>query len=240
MMPYAIHARDVRKTFGKGELAFEALKGVDFCVKPGEFVILRGPSGSGKTTLLSVLGCVLNATFGEVSLLGERVDGLDERRLAQVRREKIGFVFQSGNLIAALSAVNNVALGLQLKGVPRRRACEVAAECLTQVGLGDKLRHRASQLSGGQQQRVAVARALAGHPPLLLADEPTASLDAASGQEVMRLMRDLTASGDRSVVVVTHDDRILHFADRIVDIEDGCMVSNEQQREANASDHAPT
>jgi putative ABC transport system ATP-binding protein len=219
----AIHARGVRKVFGKGALAFEALKGIDFSVGSGEFVMLEGPSGSGKTTLLSILGCVLSPTEGEVHLCGERVSGLHESELPRVRTEHIGFIFQGHNLIASLTAEQNVALQLELRGVDTREALAEARVLLEKVGLGDKLERKPSDLSGGQRQRVAIARALAGQPPVVLADEPTAALDAENGRRVTEILRELARERGHTVVVVTHDNRIFHLADRIVHIEDGLI-----------------
>jgi putative ABC transport system ATP-binding protein len=219
----AIDARGVRKVFGKGALAFEALRGVDFQVGYGEFLMLEGPSGSGKTTLLSILGCVLSPTAGEVRLQGERVSGLREAELPRIRTESIGFIFQGHNLLASLSAEENVALQLELRGVDRGAALAEARALLRRVGLGDKLGRKPRELSGGQRQRVAIVRALAGDPPVVLADEPTAALDAESGRLVTEILRDLARERGASVVVVTHDSRIFHLADRLVHIEDGLI-----------------
>jgi putative ABC transport system ATP-binding protein len=224
----AIDARGVTKVFGTGALAYQALRGVDFQVAPGEFVMLVGPSGSGKTTLLSILGCVLTATAGEISLFGARVTGLKERDMPALRRALIGFVFQGHNLIASLSALDNVRLVLQMRGVSTRESGREAEHLLQRVGLGEKLWNTPAQLSGGQRQRVAIARALAGAPPLVLADEPTAALDAVSGLEVTQLLLQLCRESGVTVVVVTHDNRIFHLADRIVHIEDGHIVDAPQ------------
>jgi putative ABC transport system ATP-binding protein len=220
----AIDARGVRKVFGKGALAFEALKGVDFQVGRGEFVMLAGPSGSGKTTLLSILGCVLSATAGEVRLCDERISGLRESELPRIRTEYIGFIFQGNNLLASLTAEQNVALQLELRGVDGKAASAEARALLEQVGLADKIHRKPMDLSGGQRQRVAIARALAGRPPVILADEPTAALDAENGRHVTEILRDLTRRQGNTVVVVTHDNRIFHLADRIVHIEDGLIL----------------
>jgi putative ABC transport system ATP-binding protein len=219
----AIDARQVRKVFGKGPLAFEALKGVDFRVGHGEFLMLEGPSGSGKTTLLSILGCVLSPTAGEVHLCDERVSDLREAELPRVRTQYIGFIFQGHNLIASLTAEENVALQLELRGVGPDAARAEAQALLDEVGLGDKRGRKPMELSGGQRQRVAIARALAGKPPVVLADEPTAALDAENGRLVTEILRDLCRQRGHTVVVVTHDSRIFHFADRIVHIEDGLI-----------------
>lgn len=220
---YAIEARGVTKVYGEGALAFQALKGVDFLVEHGEFVMLAGPSGSGKTTLLSILGCVLSATSGDVVIDGVRVSGRREAEMPAIRLGRIGFIFQGHNLIASLTARENVALVLEMRGMPRTKALAEASALLARVGLGDKLHSIPSDLSGGQRQRVSVARALAGSPPIVLADEPTAALDAESGRVVTELLREVAKERGGTVVVVTHDNRISHLADRIVHIEDGLM-----------------
>jgi putative ABC transport system ATP-binding protein len=220
----AVDAKGVRKVFGKGALAFEALKGVDFQVARGEFVMLAGPSGSGKTTLLSILGCVLTATAGEVNLCGEAVSRLPEAELPRIRTQYIGFIFQGNNLLASLTSEENVALQLELRGVQTREALVEARRLLAKVGLGDKCARKPMDLSGGQRQRVAIARALAGDPPVILADEPTAALDAENGRHVTEILRELARERGTTVVVVTHDNRIFHLADRIVYIEDGLIT----------------
>ena len=225
----AVRARGVRKVFGAGALAYEALRGVDFEVAQGEFMMLVGPSGSGKTTLLSILGCVLTATAGEVSLFGERIDTRKERDLPLIRRALVGFVFQGHNLIASLSAVDNVRLVLEARGTPRRQSRTEAEALLARVGLADKRWNRPGELSGGQRQRVAIARAVAGAPPLVLADEPTAALDAHAGLEATELLLEVSRERGTTVVVVTHDNRIFHLANRIVHIEDGRIVDAPQE-----------
>jgi putative ABC transport system ATP-binding protein len=222
----AIDVRNVTKTYGSGATAYQALRGVDIAVKPGEFVMLSGPSGSGKTTLLSILGCVLTATSGHVSLLGEDISHAGESALPRLRLEYIGFVFQSHNLIASLSAEDNIRMLLRLRGWSARDAAAEAVRLLEQVGLGDKRASKPADLSGGQRQRVAIARALAGSPPILLADEPTAALDAKNGLAVTETLRALAKDHGHTVVVVTHDNRIFHLADRIVHIEDGLIQEN--------------
>jgi putative ABC transport system ATP-binding protein len=217
----AIDLRNVCKTFESGSLAVHALKNVDLAVRRGEFMMLAGPSGSGKTTLLSTIGCVLRATGGEVWLFGEKVSDLREKELPRIRAEYIGFIFQGHNLIASLSAMHNVVLQLELRGYSERDAANEAVELLDRVGLADKLHKKPGQLSGGQRQRVAIARAIAGAPPLVLADEPTGALDAENGRMVTEILRDLAKERGHTVVVVTHDNRIFQFADRIVHIEDG-------------------
>jgi putative ABC transport system ATP-binding protein len=220
----AIDVRALTKTYGSGDTAYQALRGVDFVASHGEFVMLSGPSGSGKTTLLSVLGCVLTPTSGEVRLLGEDVSRAKESDLPRLRLSYIGFVFQSHNLIEALSARDNIAMLLKLRGSNGKEAGREAARLLESVGLADKLDAKPRDLSGGQRQRVAIARALAGAPPILLADEPTAALDAHNGHAVTELLRVLAKEHGHTVVVVTHDTRIFHLADRIVHIEDGLIA----------------
>lgn len=221
-----IAAKQVTKVFGEGPLAYTALHGVDFSADIGELVMLEGPSGSGKTTLLSILGCVLAPTSGDLSLLGTSIGSLDAGTMADVRLRRIGFVFQGHNLIASLGAAENVAYPAELAGMGRRDALRRAEELLDRVGLSDKAKSRPSELSGGQRQRVAIARALVQEPPLVLADEPTASLDAESGLRVTELLRDLCRERDTTAVVVTHDSRIFHLADRRVHIEDGRIVNS--------------
>jgi putative ABC transport system ATP-binding protein len=219
--PLAVDARGITKVFGSGALAFQALRGVDFQVRTGELVMLVGPSGSGKTTLLSILGCVLSATEGELSLFGLSVTGARDGDLPALRRALIGFVFQGHNLISSATAFDNVKMVLELRGTSGRAARREAEQLLDRVGLADKRWNLPAELSGGQRQRVAIARALAGAPPLVLADEPTAALDAVSGHQVTQLLVELSRERGTTVVVVTHDNRIFDLADRIVHIEDG-------------------
>lgn len=227
MSEYAVDARAITKTYGAGSLAFQALKGVDFAVKRGEFMMLAGPSGSGKTTLLSILGCVLTPTSGSLSLFGEAVPPR-ESALPALRLAYIGFIFQGHNLIASLPIRDNVGMLLEMRGWSHRQASREAERLLDLVGLGDKTDRKPSDLSGGQRQRVAIARAVAGGPPLILADEPTASLDAQSGLAVTELLRNMARERGHTVVVVSHDNRIFHLADRIVHIEDGLIVEKER------------
>ena len=225
MMELAVSAKGIEKTFGKGPLAFQALKGVDLEVRRGELVMLAGPSGSGKTTLLSILGCVLSASAGDVSIFGEDVSRREEGELPRLRLSYIGFVFQGHNLIASMTAQENIAFQLQLRGWDRRSSRKESERLLDRVGLADKLDRKPEDLSGGQRQRVASARAIAGGPPLILADEPTASLDAKSGLSATEMLRELAKERGHTVIVVTHDSRIFHLADRLVHLEDGRIVS---------------
>jgi putative ABC transport system ATP-binding protein len=222
----AVEARGVKKVFGEGTIAVPALRGVDFDVRRGEFVMLAGPSGSGKTTLLSILGCVLTATSGRVRLFGDTITGRKESELPMLRLSRIGFIFQGNNLIASLTARENVALPLQMRGTEVAPSLLAADRLLDRVGLADRADALPNQLSGGQRQRVAIARAIAGNPPLVLADEPTAALDAHTGLVVTTLLRDLCRERKDTVIVVTHDPRIFHLADRIVHIEDGLITEN--------------
>lgn len=218
-----VEIRGITKTYGAGPTAYQALHGVDLSASPGEFVILSGPSGSGKTTLLSIIGCVLSPTSGEVRLFGHDVARRPESDLPALRLAFVGFVFQGANLLASLPILENVALPLELRGRPRRDAWEEARGLLERVGLGDRFASKPADLSGGQRQRVAIARALAGSPPLLLADEPTAALDATNGLKVTEMLRTLAKAHGHTVIVVTHDSRIVHLADRVVHIEDGTI-----------------
>ncbi len=227
--PTAIEVRALEKTFGEGELAYHALRGVDLQVRRGELVMLVGPSGSGKTTLLSAIGAVLAPSAGSVRVLGRELTGLGASELAVLRREQIGFIFQEQNLLRALTALENVTMPLCMQGWSRARATERARAVLERVGLGDKLSRLPSQLSGGQRARVAVARAVAGAPPVILADEPTAALDAESGLAVTALLRELSREQSATVLIVTHDPRIFHLADRVVRIEDGQIVEDRRQ-----------
>ena len=215
------------RVFGTGELAARVLAPSDVAIRPGEVVVIVGPSGSGKTTLLSILGLVLSPTEGEVWLRGERVSGLDRDHLANVRLRRMGFVFQQFNLLQGLSAVENVELPLVLAGTPRTERRARALEALERVGLADRAGHAPRQLSGGQQQRVAIARAVVGSPDVVLCDEPTASLDGASGRLVLTLLRQLVADADRAVVVVTHDERVVRIADRVLEVADGTVKERE-------------
>lgn len=217
----AVEAHGITKTYGNGSLAVQALKGIDLSVENGEFMMLAGHSGSGKTTLLSILGCVLRASSGTLKLFGEEISNLSESASPELRLSYVGFIFQGHNLIASLSNTDNIALVMQLRGHPIAEARKEAHRLLELVGLSDKKNFKPRELSGGQRQRVAIARALAGAPPLILADEPTAALDATTGLSITELLKQLAHHEKRTVIVVTHDNRIFHLADRIVQMEDG-------------------
>ena len=225
---HAMEVRDVTKTYAQGEAAMTALSGVTLDVRSGELALLMGPSGSGKTTLLYVMGCILRPTSGSVRILGEDVTSLSEQALPAVRRDRVGFIFQGFNLFHTLTALQNVELALDITGRPRRDERRTrAADLLTRVGLEHKLHAYPADLSGGQKQRVAIARALSGNPPIVLGDEPTAALDSDAGRRVMELLRSLAHDHQRAVIIVTHDSRMVGFADRIIRIEDGRIVSDE-------------
>jgi putative ABC transport system ATP-binding protein len=233
-MKPAIQVRDVTKTYTEGDVIVPALCGVDFDVRAGEMVMLVGPSGSGKTTLLSIMGCILQASSGSIRIAGQEVGHLREKELPRIRLQHIGFVFQGFNLFPTLTAGENVELMLDLKGVRGTQARKRAHELLEQVGLADKFHTCPSNLSGGQKQRVAIARAIAGDPQIILADEPTAALDSHTGRKVMEIMRNLAHERGRGVVIVTHDPRVLEFADRTVRIEDGMIADSSPEMEIPA------
>lgn len=224
-MQSAITVRQLTKKYEEGASGTLALRGVDVDVHLGELLLLMGPSGSGKTTLLSIMGCILTATSGSVRIAGREVVGLSEKQLPALRLEHIGFVFQGFNLFPTLTAGENVELMLDLKGISPAKAKKRAQELMEQVGLAEKYGAFPADLSGGQKQRVAIARALAGDPGIILADEPTAALDSHTGRNVMEMMSDLAHKRGRAVVIVTHDSRVVSFADRIVRIEDGAIAS---------------
>jgi putative ABC transport system ATP-binding protein len=237
-METAIRVRGVTKSYAEGTTEVRALNGVDLDVWAGEVTLLMGPSGSGKTTLLSIMGCILKPTSGSLEVRGTDVTQLSERELPRVRLTHVGFVFQGFNLFPALTARENVGLALDLKGMSGRTAKDRAQNLLAQVGLAEKADSYPADLSGGQKQRVAIARALAGDPTIILADEPTAALDSRSGRAVIDLLRGLAHERGRAVVLVTHDSRILEFADRVVHIEDG-RIADRAQAEIGAAGRMP-
>jgi putative ABC transport system ATP-binding protein len=207
--------------FKMGDSVVHALRGVDVTIARGEFVALVGPSGSGKSTVLNLIGGLDRPTSGEVWINGMELSGSDERALTRHRRQHVGFVFQTFNLLPRLTAEENVALPLMFSGVPRKDRSAAARALLGRVGLDQRLTHRPGQLSGGEQQRVAIARALVGQPALLLADEPTGNLDSTTGAEIMALLKELNEERDLTLLVVTHDPEVAAFAHRIVKLRDG-------------------
>jgi len=223
-----IRAKGLSKIYREGTTELRALQEVDLEGRCGELTLLMGPSGSGKTTLLVFLGCILRASEGTLEVLGEDVSTLPESELPRIRREGIGFVFQGFNLFPALTAAENVALALDVRGIRAGAAKKRGEELLAEVGLAQRGRAFPADLSGGQKQRVAIARALAGDPPILLADEPTAALDSTSGRTVIELLQRLARVHGRAVVMVTHDPRVLSFGDRIIHLEDGRIVREEK------------
>jgi putative ABC transport system ATP-binding protein len=219
----AIEARRIKMRFPSGTGFFEALQGINLTVNPGDIQLLMGPSGSGKTTLLSILAGMLTPTSGTVQLLGEEITWMSRSQLSRFRQQHIGFIFQGFNLFPALTAAENIEVALNLKGIKGRQAHQEAVHLLGEVGLHDKAQQLPRNLSGGQKQRVAIARALAGHPKLIMADEPTAALDSHSGHAVIELLRKLAKEGGSTVLMVTHDPRILDVADRVLYLEDGML-----------------
>jgi len=224
--PAGVRCRNLVKEYVSGESRVRALRGVDLDVAPGELTLLVGPSGCGKTTLISILAGTLDPTAGELTVLGEDLPRLSNREKAAFRARNVGFVFQQFNLLPSLTAEENTAVPLLISGRPRREALARAREVLTAMGLADRLRSLPSQLSGGQQQRVAIARALVHRPRLLVCDEPTSAVDAATGQTIMELIRQVAVQPDRVAVVVTHDARVFSYADRIVTLEDGRVAGD--------------
>ncbi len=223
-----IELRDIRKSYVMGDMTVPVLKGVSLTIASGEMVALMGSSGSGKSTLMNILGCLDRPTSGECWLDGEEVSRLSNDQRAFVRNHKLGFVFQSFNLLPRTSALDNVAMPLSYtdEGLSEREARQRAAEMLSRFGLGDRLHHEPSQLSGGQQQRVAIARALINRPPLLFADEPTGNLDSKTSEEVLRMFEQLNAQEGITIIMVTHDLSVARHAKRTIHVSDGLIVDN--------------
>ena len=221
MSEVVLEGRGIGKVFGAGALAVRALHPTDLAVRRREVLVIMGPSGSGKTTLLSILGLVLTPTEGQVFVDGQDVSRASADTWAGLRRDKVGFIFQQFNLLAGLTALENVAVPLLLQGVSARERIARAQQALDLVSLGARRDAKARLLSGGQQQRVAIARALVANAGVLLCDEPTASLDGQTGREVLDTLARLAGEEDRAVVIVTHDERVLRVADRLIHVEDG-------------------
>lgn len=218
---WLVRARGITKSFGEGDTKIPVLKGVDLDVARGEVLFLVGPSGSGKTTLLSVIAGILESDEGEVRILGESILELSAFDKTRFRRDHLGFIFQQYHLLSTLTAVENAAVPLLIRGVPKQDALAQAEAILGTMGMGERLAALPTRLSGGEQQRVAIARALVGDPKLLLCDEPTANLDGETGHRIVQQLHDVGKQPDRGVIIVTHDTRIFEFGDRIVHMEDG-------------------
>lgn len=221
---FAVHCRSVTKTYGTGPARVVALRGVDLDVHYGELLLVVGPSGCGKTTLISIISAILKQDEGQCEVLGRDLTTLDQEERVHFRGQSIGFVFQLFNLLPALTALENIAVPLLISGVSRKSAMKKAQAVLDTVGLESRPDALPAQLSAGQQQRVAIARAIVHSPKLIVCDEPTSSLDHKTGHEMMTMLRDLVQSANKTLIIVTHDNRILEFADRIARMDDGKIV----------------
>jgi putative ABC transport system ATP-binding protein len=218
-----IKMKSIKKTYSTGKVEVEALKRIDLEVKKNEFISIMGPSGSGKSTLMNIMGCLDTPTSGEYLLAGKKVQNLNPNQLAEIRNQKIGFVFQNFNLLAYATALENIEVPLIFKGISSKKRKRRAEELLDQVGLKDRMDHKPTELSGGEMQRVSIARALACEPSLILADEPTGNLDSISGGEIVDLFENLWKQGN-TIVVITHDNEISRRTQRIVKLKDGIVV----------------
>ena len=230
MTDTVMEAADVVKILGRGPSQVQALRGVSLALAGGELTLLIGPSGSGKTTLLSILGCILSPTSGTVRVCGQSTAQMQPEDMARIRRDHVGFIFQSYHLFPTLTAADNVRLALDVRGEPSGTAIAKTRKALAIVGLSHKMKSFPRQLSGGEQQRVAIARAIVGNPSAILADEPTSALDSENGQAIMKVLAQIAKDQARGVLVVSHDPRILPFANRIIRIEDGHIVGEEKGR----------
>jgi putative ABC transport system ATP-binding protein len=230
----AVRIRGLTKVFGSGEQRVLALQGIDWDVYKGQMSLIVGPSGCGKTTLLSVIAGILDSDEGDVSIFGQEVTAMNDRQKTRFRAKNIGFVFQQYNLLPALTAAENAAIPLVIAGWSREKAVGRARDVLGSLGMAAKVESLPAQLSGGQQQRVAISRALVHEPQLLVCDEPTAALDHETGLTVMELLREAAVRPDRAVVIVTHDNRVFHFGDRIAHMDDGRIIKVEDRAEVAA------
>ncbi len=229
-MSSLIEIHDMHKVYNPGENEVRALDGINLSIDRNEFVAIIGQSGSGKSTLMNMLGCLDIPTSGQYILNGEDVSDLTDNELSDIRNKEIGFIFQGFNLIATLTAFENVELPLIYRGVPGREREELSVTALEKVGLGNRMDHKPSEMSGGQQQRVAIARAIAQAPPIILADEPTGNLDSGSSEEILGILKNLHKEG-RTVIIITHDNDIARRADRVIKIRDGRIESDTGKEE---------
>ncbi len=228
-----LKVKNLRKVYGEGETCVEALRGIDFEIREGEFVSIMGPSGSGKSTLMNILGCLDKSTDGIYELDGHQIQDIPTNELAQIRNKKIGFVFQSFNLLPKLTALKNVELPMIYMGLSKEERIQRASEALDRVGLGDRMNHRPNEMSGGQRQRVAVARALATNPAIILADEPTGNLDSHSTDDILKLFETLNEEG-KTIIIVTHEDEVAERTKRMLLFKDGqLMTDTEVRHESN-------
>jgi putative ABC transport system ATP-binding protein len=232
-MHNSIHVRNLRKSFRTGDIVTPVLKGIDLDIRRGEMFFIVGPSGCGKTTLISLLCGTLRADEGDIDVFGHKLGSMVENKIAEFRARQVGFIFQQFNLIPTLTNVQNVAVPLRLQGKSVAHSLKAAAAMLERVGLEQKINERPSSLSGGQQQRVAIARALVHQPELIVCDEPTSALDSSTGSQMMELLTPQPGDKSRIVIVVTHDPRIYHHADRIAEMEDGTICRTLNQAEAS-------
>ena len=228
-----VELKKVVKEYVSGSLRVTALRGIDLCINPGEYAVIMGPSGSGKSTMLNLLGCLDHITSGDYRLGGESVKNLTDDQLSEIRSMKIGFIFQSYNLIQQLNVLENIEVPLFYQGIPENEARERATQLAVKMGLEDRLKHKPMELSGGQQQRVAIARSLVCNPILMLADEPTGNLDSRTGEEILEVIDELHAEG-KTIVMVTHDDAIARRAQRVIQVSDGEIILNNLKQESPA------
>lgn len=228
MSDHVIETKDLKKIYTMGTVEVHALDGVSFAIDRGDVVAIMGPSGSGKSTLMNLLGCLDRPTSGNYLLDSEEVHSLDDDQLASIRNRKVGFVFQSFNLLPRATALSNVELPMRYAGIEKRMRLDRAENALESVGLGDRVHHKPTELSGGQQQRVAVARALVNDPAILMADEPTGNLDSKSGKEIMELLKNLNRQRGTTLIIVTHDPMIAAQANRIIRLRDGLIEEDKR------------